>query len=294
MSDGVRSLLTGAVYVLGSGLVFVFGSSYYALFPTNRSRSFRIGLVAAFAIAASLTIRTGVDPVHGLLALGLLAAAAANALGAEAVRLHRRLGLSDDSLTGIGAAKGLEALVVVGTILAILAIGRVPLATVYLSIGNVPLGLAVGLGGFAVFVVLAAMQAKSMGIPRSTIRRLLPWILLFVFANAFMEELWFRGLFLRPLASHLGPIAAIVLTAAMFALAHIGASYMLKPERVRFLLILFPLGLAWGAATHFTGSLFASTLFHAGADLMIVNGFIAALHGPRASGSPGADGGWRI
>lgn len=43
MSDGVRSLLVGAVYVLGSGLVFVLGSTYYALFPTNRSWLFRWG-----------------------------------------------------------------------------------------------------------------------------------------------------------------------------------------------------------------------------------------------------------
>jgi len=186
-------------------------------------------------------------------------------------------------MTGMGTAKGLEAVVVVGTIFAILAIGRAPLASVYLTAGNVPLGLAVGLGGFSLLAILAALQAKSMKIPTATIRRLLPAILLFVFANAFMEELWFRGIFLRPLVSLLGPIAAIALTAAVFAVAHIGASYMAKEERIRFLFILFPLGLAWGAATHFTGSLLASTLFHAGADLMIVNGFIAALHGPKAN-----------
>jgi len=282
MNDVGAGLLTGLIYLAGSGLVFVLGSSYYTLFPTNRSRSFRVGLVVAFAVASGLTMGGGLDPTYGLLALGFLAAAAANVFGAEAARLHRRLGFSDDSMTGMGLAKGLEALVVVGTILAILAIGRVPLASVYLTVGNVPLGLGIGLGGFVLFAVLAALQGRSMKIPAATVRRLLPAILLFVFANAFMEELWFRGIFLRPLASAVGPIPAIVLTAAVFAVAHIGASYMAKEERIRFLLILFPLGLAWGAAIHFTGSLLASTLFHAGADLMIVNGFLAALRGPKA------------
>ena len=50
-------------------------------------------------------------------------------------------------------------------------------------------------------------------------------------------------------------------------------------ERVRFLLILFPLALAWGGTIQLTGSLIGSTLFHAGADLLVFNGFIAALYG---------------
>ena len=80
-------------------------------------------------------------------------------------------------------------------------------------------------------------------------------------------------------ATLVGPIAAIVLTAAVFALSHIGATYMQKQERVRFVIILFPLGLAWGACFHFTGSIIAAALFHAGADLIAINGFIAAFHG---------------
>ena len=117
----------------------------------------------------------------------------------------------------------------------------------------------------------------------------LPWILFFIFANAFMEELWLRALFLRPLVSLTGPIVAIVLTAAVFALLHIGVSYMSKEERFRFLLILFLLGLVWGACLHFTGSIIASTLFHAGADLMIVNRLIAKLHGQQADEALGSD-----
>jgi len=44
------------------------------------------------------------------------------------------------------------------------------------------------------------------------------------------------------------------------------------------LMILFPLGMVWGACLHLTDSVIASTLFHAGADLMVINGFIAAFH----------------
>ena len=173
-------------------------------------------------------------------------------------------------------------LAVAGTILAVLAAGRVPFASAYLKVGNLSLGLGIGLGGFTLFGVLATLQHRSMGIEGATIRRLLPWILLFVFTNGFMEELWFRALFLGPLSTLLGPAVAMILTAAVFALAHIGASYMSGQERIRFLLILFPLGLVWGAAMYVTGSLLASALFHAGADLLIVNGFVASLHGKRS------------
>ena len=287
MTDVVVGLLIGLLFLAASALVFVFGSSYYALFRTNKSWLFKVALVVAFAIAAWLTMRSGLDPAFGFLAFAFLAAAAVNLLGAAAgTWLHRPLGIRDDSLKGIALAKGLEAIVVVGTILVLLVAVRVPFDSIYLRAGRLGLGLAIGGGGFALFAVAVAFQARSMKIPVKTVCRLLPWILLFVFANGFMEELWFRALFLGPLVSLLGPIAAIVLTAGVFALAHIGASYMAKEERVRFLIILFVLGLAWAASMHFTGSVLASILFHAGADLMIINGLIAALHTPKPDVAP--------
>ena len=286
MTDIVAGLLTGLLFLGSYALVFVFGSSYYSLFRTNKSWLFRISLALVFAIATWLTMRSGLGRAHGLLAFAFLAAAAASLLGAAAgTWLHRPLRIRDDSLKGIALAKGLEAIVVVGSILVLLVLVRVPFDAIYLRVGHLGLGLAIGGGGFALFGVAALLQARSMKIPAKTVCRLLPWILLFVFANGFMEELWFRALFLGPLVSLLGPIAAIVLTAGVFALAHIGASYMAKEERVRFVIILFPLGLAWGACLHFTGSLIASTLFHAGADLMIINGFIAAFHAQKPNGA---------
>jgi membrane protease YdiL (CAAX protease family) len=285
MNDVIGGLLAGAVYLVGCGLVFVLGSSYYSLFWTNRSWLFKLGLVAAAIPTAWLLLRSDLDPAYGLLAFAFLAAATANVLGAAAgTWLHRPLKLTTDRLKGIALAKGLEALAVVAAILLLMLASRIPFGDVYLQAGDLGLGLGIGAGGFVLFAVLAAGQARQMKIPVAMFRRLAPWILLFVFANAFMEELWFRALFLRPLVSLLGPAAAVGLTAIVFALAHIGATYMSKEERVRFLLILFPLGLAWGACTYFTGSLVASTIFHAGADLMIVNGFIAALHVKGAEG----------
>ena len=279
MSGIWTEILAGVLFLGGCAVIFVFGSSYYELFRTNRSILFKGGLVAGFAVAVWLTMRYGSNPAYGLLAFAFLAAATANLLGAAAAHLQKPLGLRDDTLRGMALAKGIEAVVVVGTILALASIIGIPLRALYLQPGRLGLGLAIGLGGFLLFLLLAVLQARALKIPRAAIRPLVPWILVFVLANGFMEELWLRAVFLRPLASLIGPIAAIALTALVFALAHVGVSYMSKEERVRFLVILFPLGLAWGACLHFTGSIVASSLFHAGADLMIVNGLISATLG---------------
>jgi len=279
MSGIWTGILAGVLFLGGCAAVFVFGSSYYELFRTNRSILFKGGLVAGFAVAVWLTMRYGSNPAYGLLAFAFLAAAMANLLGAAAAHLQKPLGLRDDTLRGMALAKGIEAVVVVGTILALASIIGIPLRALYLQPGRLGLGLAIGLGGFLLFLLLAVLQARALKIPRAAIRPLVPWILVFVLANGFMEELWLRAVFLRPLASLIGPIAAIALTALVFALAHVGVSYMSKEERVRFLVILFPLGLAWGTCLHFTGSIVASSLFHAGADLMIVNGLISATLG---------------
>lgn len=283
MSDVGVGILAGAVYLLGSGLVFVLGSSYYRLFRTNRSWLFRVTLVAAAAIPTWLLLRGEGEPAFGFLAFGFLAASLASLLGASTGWLHKALGVKGDAVPGLAKAKALEALIVLGSIFLLAWATGVPFSSLYLRVGRLGLGLGVGIGGFFLFSLLAVQQGRQMGIERTTAGRILPWILLFIFSNAFMEELWFRALFFGPLASLTSPAVAIVLTAIVFAVAHIGATYLNKGERARFLVILFVLGLIWGACLHFTGSLIASTIFHAGADLMIVNGFISSRQGRKES-----------
>jgi len=281
MSNVVAGLAAGLTYLAGSVLVFVFGSSYYSLFKTNTSWIFRVLLVAASAALTWVLIRSDLNPAAGRLAYAFLAASTASVLGAAGARLQKPFRMDGDTVPGMAKSKALEAFIVVASILLLAWIVGVPLSALYFRAGSFWLGLGVGVVGFALFALLAISQGNQLGVKPEMIRRLWPWILVFVFANAFMEELWFRAIFFGPLTSLVGPIAAVALTAVVFAVVHIGATYMSKQERVRFLVILFVLGLAWGACLHFTGSILASTLFHAGADLMIINGFIAAIYGKK-------------
>ena len=131
------------------------------------------------------------------------------------------------------------------------------------------------------FTVNSPLSVRLLNIflLRSSVAALLPWMLLFCVSNALMEELWFRGIFLNPFEHVLGAAASLILTSIVFTGTHVGATYLSRAERIRFLAILLPLALAWGFTTMLTDSLIGSTLFHAGADLLVLNGFVAAAYG---------------
>jgi len=99
-------------------------------------------------------------------------------------------------------------------------------------------------------------------------RRLLgwaPWILTFVLANGFSEELMFRGLFLKKFEPLLGAPLAHVLIGFVFAVGHAGVTY--TADILVFVAITFVFALIWGYLMQKTGAVWGSALFHAGADL---------------------------
>ena len=95
-----------------------------------------------------------------------------------------------------------------------------------------------------------------------------PWILIFVLANAAMEEILFRGLFLKKLAPFVGRFTANLLVAIVFTLIHGFTAY--SADNLIFLAILFPLALTWGWVMQKTEGVWGSILFHAGMDIPIL------------------------
>lgn len=265
------------LFLLGGALVFLFGSSYHNLFATNRSTTFRAVLPAFFlALTVLLALRGWTAAWQA--AFAFFAASAANlAATLSGPRLLRLFHWNTESIQGMALAKCSEAVVNSGTIVGLVLLARIDPGSVYLRAGNLPVGLTVGLAAMALFAAAAYRQLRSFPLDRKTILAFLPWMALFALSNAFMEELWFRGIFLQKLEPFLGAAAALILTSIVFTGAHIGAAYLSAAERLRFLAILLPLALAWGFLMQFTGSLVGSTLFHAGADLLILNGYIAAF-----------------
>lgn len=189
---------------------------------------------------------------------------------------RRWLGFGPTSPSGRAVIKVTDAAIL---LLAVVILGRlfqIDFDSIYLRRGTRPyLGLAIGLAGFTLMAVFAVMEAHSMGITNQSMRGWLPWILSFVLANGFFEELMFRGLFLKKFESLLGAGLANLLTAFVFAVGHAGVTY--SEDVLAFVAVTFVFALIWGYLMQKTGSLWGSALFHAGADTLIMIGIFAGV-----------------
>jgi membrane protease YdiL (CAAX protease family) len=90
-----------------------------------------------------------------------------------------------------------------------------------------------------------------------------------------MEEILFRGLFLRKLIPFFGTFMSIFLIAFVFTGLHYWTSYS-ADERI-FLAVTFPLALALGAIMYKTDRAWGSILLHAGRDIPIKLGIFSEL-----------------
>ncbi|HBH24844.1 MAG TPA: hypothetical protein DDY13_15665 [Cytophagales bacterium] len=172
-----------------------------------------------------------------------------------------------ESSRGIALAKLSDSAIICFVLIFSFLIAGYKLKDIFLVKGRFIIGLIIG---FLTFILmgLLALNYSEPPIELIFLKRNLLWILLFVFSNAFMEELLFRGIFLKQLNNFFKPIWSIILTAIVFAASHMQVTY--TPDVLFFVGLVLILGLLWGFLMHFTKSIISSWLFHAGADLMII------------------------
>ena len=182
--------------------------------------------------------------------------------------LMKLFGLTTDSVPGIAFMKLFDAIPIVLTVILVARLGGLKPADLYLQTGKLKAWLIVGVVSFAAFTLLHLLQAKGQNISADRLLAYAPWTLLFVFTNAFLEELHFRGLLLKPFERLLGRHPANLCIALFFTLSHAPVQY--TPDIFAFLAVLFVLAFVWGYVIQKTESLWGSVLFHAGADLMII------------------------
>lgn len=193
-------------------------------------------------------------------------------------RILAALGVLPQSVSGIALAKLSESTLIVAVALLVARAGGMTWTDLYLQRGKVRVWLPIGLVAFGVFSVLFLSQWTNAGLTTAALLRAVPWIIIFVFANGFMEEFHFRSLLLRPFEGRLGSTGANLCIALSFTLVHAPVSYV--PDILQFLVVLFVLAWVWGFLIQRTESLWGAVLFHAGADLMIVQGIIGASAAP--------------
>jgi membrane protease YdiL (CAAX protease family) len=258
-------------------LIFVLGSPYYSIFPTNRNTAYNTFLCIMFAASSILLYRSENFRKYWQASYAFLIASFANLL--LGTGLFRFVGSSSNTLEGIVLDKISQFLPIVLSILALTAVAREDMGSIYIRKGNLKRGIAIGLTIFVAFGVAGMMLGLRRGKSLSTLISWTPLLLVFCFANASMEELWFRGIFLKKLEPLIGSASSLILTTIVFAVSHAGATYVAGAEVLRLLSMVLVLGLGCGYLMQKTDGLWGAILVHAGGDLFYAFGigFFAAL-----------------
>lgn len=195
-----------------------------------------------------------------------------------AIYLIDYLGIIDTTPAGWAFPKLNECIVIVGVIILFTRMSGSNLGSIYLQKGNLKLGLVIGWIAFFFAAAGSIPMASLFNARDLSFARILPWIpwlLIYILANATMEELLFRGLFLRKLEPFLGKILSNFVIAFIFTGIHGAVNY--TSDQYLFVAILFPLALAWGYIMQKTDSVWGSILFHAGMDIPIMLGIFSNL-----------------
>ncbi|MBN2006065.1 MAG: CPBP family intramembrane metalloprotease [Anaerolineae bacterium] len=255
-------------------LVFVVFSHYFPIFVGPTDTIGRIVVMLAFLAAAQLFRRSERYRTYWRICFAFF-----TALGA--ISLDYKLGLSKwllptlhiplETPAGLAIDKLESSVLSILVVLLLTLASGDDLASLYLRRGNLRLGLTIGLVAFVVMMASAIPVTTLFfnGKDLSWGRMLpwMPWVLIFVLANAFNEELLFRGLFFGRLQPFLGKFAINLLVAIPFTLLHTGVDY--SADIWMFIGMVFPLSLAWGWTLQKTDSLWGSILFHAAMDIPV-------------------------
>lgn len=234
----------------------------------------KIAIIIAFFVLPFHRFRNKSSDPYGRIYFAFFTAALSIFLGLYFGKyIIRLLQLNQHSLQGFTLNKLSEDLMIILIILILTQLAGENRKSLYLTSGNLKYGLLIGISTFMLLALLAVIQSRLSNISMKSLIRLSPSIFVIAIADGFMEELLFRGLFLKRFSAIIGDRLSNFLTAVLFALAHIRITYI--SEIIPFLVVLFSLGLLWGFIIQRTNSLLASVLIHAGADLLIV---IPALH----------------
>ncbi len=264
---------------LGSLIILVFSPWR----PLIQNRIFdylgRIVLVAGlFGLMVLVSRGARVEKYRQLLAGLFIMAVAVSLDWVFGNFLQRTVGVSDVAPSGWAMIKLNEGFIIISTILVLNRLTGGSLGSIYIQRGNLKLGLTIGIVTFllaaAGSIPMASLfQARDISLPR--IVPWIPWLLIYVLVNAALEELMFRGLFLRKLEPFLGKFFSNLATAFVFTGLHGTVTY--SADNLIFVAVTFPLALAWGHIMQKTDSIWGSIVFHAGMDIPIMLGIFSNL-----------------
>ena len=279
LKNGVERIVLALVFTAIGSLIMVVFSPWKPLLDRSADYLGRIGLIVLLLIVMLEVRKSSHLKKYWSILFGLFTMAVAVSLDwIFGIYLIEYLGIKDNVPAGWALPKLNECIVVVTVIVLFTKMSGSNLGSIYIQKGKLKLGLIIGLIAFSLAAVGSIPMASLFNAQDLSYARILswtPWLLIYVLANATMEELLFRGLFLRKLEPFFGKIFSNFIIAFVFTALHGAANYTV--DNYLFLLILFPLALAWGYIMQKTDSIWGSILFHAGMDIPIMLGIFSNL-----------------
>ena len=264
----MTKLITFLLLLLGGLAVYVFGFPYYDIFPTNQNQTYLIVLCILFLTLTFAFRRNRSLSSYSSSAYALFIGAAATLFLNTKVLNLPRVGLPP--LEDLAVDKFSQFLHIVPVILVLTLLAGDDLKSIFLQFGRWKSALIFGLISFLIFGAIALFTSILPGGYLNSFLAGIPWILFFIFSNSIMEELWFRGIFLRKYEVLIGRNAAMILTALIFGASHINATYFFPGGGLVFGLVVFGLGWICAWAMYKYEGLLGSVLFHAAYDLVVI------------------------
>ena len=265
--------------VFGAGIMLVFNPWNPMMEPTWDLLG-RIGLIALLgllSLAAKKWQKT--ESLCPLLSGLFIMVVAVSLTWITANYLVDNLGLSGKDPRGFALLKLNDLVVISVTVIGMSRCMGFSFGDLYLQKGKVKLGLLLGLGTFIAAAATAVPSGQLLfkldPVKLAGWQNWIGWLLLFVLANGFMEELLFRGLFLKKLEPLLGEFFASLTIAVVFSALHFGVGY--TSDQWMFQVILLLLAMAFAAVMQKTRSLWPAALFHAGMDISVMLGIFSNL-----------------
>ncbi len=266
------------LFLLCEAAIFIFGSYYFEVFPTNKNLTYNLAVSAVFLI---ITLWFRYDKrlnKHWQIPLVFFAASVAYPFAAIFdgwIRVTLSwFAATTDTSKGQAIEKVCEMLLKTVPILVLVKLSGADMGSIFIKRGNLKLGMGIGWLVFFFLATASFMFAAQRFTSVDTLIAAVVWGLVFSFVNSFMEELWLRGIFLKRFEPMLGLNGSVWLTSIIFASMHSFAFYFMPTAIPFFFVNTLVLGLACGYLMMKSDSIWGAVIIHAASDFFL---FVALL-----------------
>lgn len=264
----MKKLFISLWLLIGGLAIFVLGTPYHSVYQTNGSINYNLMLTAIFFILALIIKKiNGMERYAPALYALFVASAAQSLLNTGILNLRN---VTTPLLKNLAIDKFSQFLHIVPICIVLVLLSGNTLNSIFIQVGKLKSSLRFGFISFGVFGLLFIFIGISTDALNFISWKTFSWLLLFIFTNAIMEELWFRGIFLKSYEPLIGRTLAILITALVFGISHVFATYEFPGGRLIFGSIVFTLGAVGASAMFKDDSIIGPILLHAGYDLLVI------------------------